>query len=72
MVGVDVGRPAAAAAADAAALTAANPAKEDAFITGWFEDGPPGPLVKGVPVCPLSGWPGGGGKCGGSPPPARI
>ena len=50
VLGVDVGRPATAAAADAAALTAANPAKEDAFSAGWFGDGPPEPLVNCVPV----------------------
>jgi hypothetical protein len=62
---VDVGRPALAAWAAAAALIAANPATDDAFI------GPPGPLVSCV-ECPFRGCPGGGGKCGGSPPPALI
>ena len=42
VLGVDVGLPAWAATLAAAALTAASPAKDDAFI------GPPGPLVKGV------------------------
>ena len=42
VLGVDVGLPAWAATLAAAALTAARPAKDDAFI------GPPGPFVKGV------------------------
>ena len=65
VVGVDVGLPALAAWAAAAALTAANPAKDDAFI------GPPGPLDNCV-EWPLRGCPGGGGKWGGRPPPALM